>query len=160
MPTTRPRDRCSPRAALSALEKRALPWTAGAVRRPRSLLAPGIPIGEGIRSPLRFILTGCVQIALAHRSLDDDYLLAQVAFMTHGVQSLVSTTANVHLSTSQQAAAASGMYVVVAVGPRGWHGGIGTATYFAGLDALFWVDRRDGGRAVLHVVPRTGRRTS
>jgi len=36
---------------------------------------------------------------------------------THGVQSLVSTTAKDHLSTSQQGpAAASGMYVAVAVG--------------------------------------------
>jgi hypothetical protein len=27
--------------------------------------------------------------------------------------------------------------------------------YFAGLDALFWVDRLDGGGVVLQVVPRT-----
>jgi hypothetical protein len=37
------------------------------------------------------------------------------------------------------------MYVAVAVGPLGWHGGRGESPYFAGLDALFWVDRLDGG---------------
>jgi hypothetical protein len=67
----------------------------------------------------------------------------------------VATTANDHLSTSQQGPAASGMYVAVAVGPLGWHRGIGNSPYFAGLDALFWVDRLDGGGVVLQVVPRT-----
>jgi hypothetical protein len=47
------------------------------------------------------------------------------------------------------------MYVAVAYGPLGWHGGIGNSPYFAGLDTLFWVDRLDGGGVVFQVVPRT-----
>jgi hypothetical protein len=47
------------------------------------------------------------------------------------------------------------MYVAVAVGPPGWHGGIKNSPYFAGLDALFWADRLDGGGVVLQLVPRT-----
>jgi hypothetical protein len=48
----------------------------------------------------------------------------------------VATTTNDHVPTSQQGLAASGMYVVVAVGPLGWHGGRGNGLYFAGLDTL------------------------
>jgi hypothetical protein len=47
------------------------------------------------------------------------------------------------------------MYVEVAVGPLGWHGGIKNSPYFAGLDALFWVDRLDRDGVVLQVVLRT-----
>ena len=54
-----------------------------------------------------------------------------------------------------RAISASGMYVAAAVGPLGWHGGIKNSPYFAGLDALLWVDRLDGGGVVLQVVPRT-----
>jgi hypothetical protein len=51
--------------------------------------------------------------------------------------------------------AASGMYVAVAVGPLGWHGDRRNSPCFPGLDALFWVDRLDGGGVVFQVVPRT-----
>jgi hypothetical protein len=53
------------------------------------------------------------------------------------------------VSPLQASDSASGMYVAVAVGPLGWHGGIKNSPYFAGLDALLWVDRLDGGGVVL-----------
>jgi hypothetical protein len=67
----------------------------------------------------------------------------------------VAMAAVVIVSPLRASDSASAIYVMVAVGSPGWHGGIKNGPYFAGLDALFWVDRLDGGGVVLQVVPRT-----
>jgi hypothetical protein len=100
-----------------------------------------------------------VQMVLTHRSLDDDDVLAQVVFHDAAAFSRWwSTTANDHLSTSQQPRLSR-----ECTGDGGWparlarwyHGGMRTALTSQASTYCSGVDRLDGGGVVVQVVPRT-----
>jgi hypothetical protein len=85
-------------------------------------------------------------MVLTHRSLDDDDVLAQVAFHDAAPFSRWCPRQPTITSLPASSPAASGMYVAVAVGPRGGHGGIRTAlTSQASTYCSGWIASMEAG---------------